>query len=115
MVLIAVAGSALGSRLSIPSLVLIGVAILFIGRDASKQVWYRLMDAVDPATIEQIAGYAGEVAEVTRVQARYVGHELHAELVKYSACRAPRRSQKNRKPSAKFATCCNATFAISVR
>lgn len=81
VVLIAVAGSALGFPIVDPIVgLLIGIAILFIGRDASKQVWYRLMDAVDPATIEQIAGYAGEIADVTRVQARYVGHELHAEV-----------------------------------
>lgn len=82
VVLVAVAGSALGFPIVDPIVgLLIGVAILFIGRDASKQVWYRLMDAVDPAMIDQIAGYAGEIANVTRVQARYVGHDLHVELV----------------------------------
>lgn len=82
IVLVAVAGSALGFPLIDPIVgLVIGVAILFIARDASKQVWYRLMDAVDPAVITQIGQYAGEIADVRRVQARYVGHELHAELV----------------------------------
>lgn len=81
IVLVAVAGSALGFPIVDPLVgLLIGVAILFIARNASKQVWYRLMDAVDPAVITQIGQYAGELAEVSRVQARYVGHELHAEL-----------------------------------
>lgn len=82
VVLIAVAGSAMGFPLIDPIVgLLIGVAILFIARDATKQIWYRLMDAVDPSLITQISQYAGEIAEVTRVQARYVGHQLHVELV----------------------------------
>ncbi|MCO5216950.1 MAG: cation diffusion facilitator family transporter [Thermomicrobiales bacterium] len=81
IVLVAVAGSALGFPIVDPLVgLVIGVAILFIARDATRQVWYRLMDAVEPAIIDQIAQYAGEIADVTRVQARYVGHELHAEL-----------------------------------
>jgi cation diffusion facilitator family transporter len=82
IVLVAVAGSALGFPIVDPLIgLVIGVAILFIARDATRQVWYRLMDAVDPAVITQIGQYAGELADVSRVQARYVGHELHAELV----------------------------------
>ncbi|HYI23768.1 MAG TPA: cation transporter, partial [Thermomicrobiales bacterium] len=81
VVLFAVAGSAVGVPIVDPLVgLVIGIAILFIARDATRQVWYRLMDAVEPATIDQIRQYAGEVADVSRVQARYVGHDLHAEL-----------------------------------
>ena len=48
-VLIAVIGSWLGYPIVDPIIgILIGIAILFITRDALKTMWYRLMDAVDP-------------------------------------------------------------------
>ena len=83
-VLIAVAGSALGYPLVDPLIgLLIGVAIIFIARDAARRIWYRLMDAVDPAitdSIERAAGGVPGVARVSGVRARWVGHELQAEL-----------------------------------
>ena len=49
-VLVAAAGTALGFPIIDPIIgLLIGVAILFITRDATLHIWYRLMDAVDPA------------------------------------------------------------------
>ncbi len=50
---LAVLGAALGTWLGLPLLdpligIGIGIAILFITWDASKTIWYRLMDAVDP-------------------------------------------------------------------
>lgn len=84
VVLVAVAGSALGVPILDPLVgLLIGVAIVFIARDAARRVWYRLMDAVDPAIVDRIEQYAGEVSgvdEVSWIRARWVGHQLHAEV-----------------------------------
>lgn len=85
VVLIAVGGSALGYPIVDPMVgMLIGVAILFIARDATMRVWYRLMDAVDPQLVEQIEQYASEVAgvaDVRSVRVRWVGHQLYSEIV----------------------------------
>ena len=84
VVLVAVAGSALGFPIVDPLVgLLIGIAIVFIARDAARRVWYRLMDAVDPAIVDRIEQYAGEIAGVERVasiRARWVGHRLHGEV-----------------------------------
>jgi sirohydrochlorin cobaltochelatase len=61
----------------------IGTAIVFIARDAASRVWYRLMDAVDPLVVDQIEQYASEVTGVERVasiRARWIGHQLQAEV-----------------------------------
>lgn len=83
-VLIAVAGTWLGYPVVDPVIgLLIGVAILFIARDATVAMWHRMMDAVDPALIAQaeaaIHGHP-EVATVSRLRMRWVGHRLHAEV-----------------------------------
>ena len=83
-VLVAVAGTLIGLPILDPLIgLLIGIAILFITRDATRRIWYRLMDAVDPAlinriehTVEQVAG----VQTIDRVRARWVGHELFVEI-----------------------------------
>jgi cation diffusion facilitator family transporter len=84
VVLVAVAGSALGFPIVDPIVgILIGVAILFIARDATMRVWHRLMDAVDPQVVDQIEQYASEVPgveDVERVQVRWVGHRLYSEI-----------------------------------
>jgi cation diffusion facilitator family transporter len=62
----------------------IGIAIVFITKDAAIRVWRRLMDGVDPHIVDRIEQGAGEVAgvkDVRRVQARWSGHALHAEVV----------------------------------
>lgn len=83
-VLVAVAGVALGFPIVDPIVgLLIGVTILFVVRDATRRIWYRLMDAVDPAITQHIEAYAGEPGNVERVDSvrvRWVGHELHAEV-----------------------------------
>jgi len=83
-VLIAVAGSVLGAPIVDPIIgLLIGVAILFIARDAALRIWYRLMDAVDPAIVDRIEQYASEAEGVDRVgsiRVRWVGHRLFAEV-----------------------------------
>jgi len=61
----------------------ISIAIVAVLRGAARQVWYRLMDAVDPPIvdrIEQTARSVPGVAAVHAVQARWLGHRLVAEL-----------------------------------
>lgn len=83
-VLLAVFGTWLGFPIVDPLIgLLIGVVILFITRDAVKTIWYRLMDAVDPAITEQIERAAAAVPGVQQahdVRARWLGHRLHSEL-----------------------------------
>lgn len=84
VVLVAVAGSLLGYPIIDPIIgLLIGIAIVLIARDATKRVWYRLMDAVDPIVVDRIEQYAGDVPgveEVVRVRVRWVGHQLFSEV-----------------------------------
>jgi cation diffusion facilitator family transporter len=84
VVLLAVAGSALGYPIVDPIVgLLIGVAIVFIARDATRRIWYRLMDAVDPLVVERIEQYAGDVPgvdQVASIRVRWVGHQLFAEV-----------------------------------
>ena len=83
-VLLAVAGSALGYPIVDPLVgLLIGAAIVFIAKDAAIRIWYRLMDAVDPLVVDRIEQYAGDapgIERVANVRARWVGHQLHAEV-----------------------------------
>lgn len=62
----------------------ITVVILFILRDATMQMWRRLMDAVDPKlldSIEQAARTADGVLAVSSVHVRWTGHTLFAEVL----------------------------------
>ncbi|MDI2030398.1 cation diffusion facilitator family transporter [Saccharopolyspora sp. TS4A08] len=83
-VVLGAAGVALGFPLADPIIGLaITAAILFVLRDAAKQVLHRLMDAVDPRTVdlaEQAAAGVAGVRGVDRVRMRWIGHSLHAEL-----------------------------------
>ncbi|HEY3464320.1 MAG TPA: cation transporter dimerization domain-containing protein, partial [Amycolatopsis sp.] len=59
------------------------VAILFVLRDAAKEVFRRLLDAVDPASVELAEATARAVDGVlgTRdLRMRWIGHHLRAEL-----------------------------------
>lgn len=61
----------------------ITVAILFVLRDAAKEVFRRLLDAVDPASVElaeQAASEVDGVVEVRDLRMRWIGHHLRAEL-----------------------------------
>ena len=63
---------------------LITVAILYVLRDAARQVWRRLMDAVDPELVEAGTTILAEtpgVRAVTRLRLRWVGHDLVGEAV----------------------------------
>mgnify|MGYP001240543470 CR=1 FL=1 len=83
-VLFAAGGTLIGLPILDPIIgLLIGVAILFITRDAARRIWYRLMDAVDPAIVDEIEhqlGHIDEVREVTCIRVRWVGHRLFVEL-----------------------------------
>jgi cation diffusion facilitator family transporter len=82
-VLLGAAGSALGWRWADPVIGLaITVAILAVVRDAVRQIYRRLMDAVDPAAVDlarsALAGVSG-VRAVGDVRVRWIGHALRAE------------------------------------
>ncbi len=83
-VLLAAGGAALGYPIFDPIIGLfIGVVILFITWDASKKVWYRLMDAVEPEYVdnaEKTLQRHKMVRQVHRVRLRWMGHRLHAEV-----------------------------------
>lgn len=83
-VVLGAAGVALGWPLADPIVgLLITVAIVFVVRDAAKQVFARLLDAVDPAlvdTAERAAASVAGVRDVDRVRMRWIGHRLHADL-----------------------------------
>jgi cation diffusion facilitator family transporter len=61
----------------------ITVVLLFVLRDAAKEVFRRLLDAVDPASVElaerTAAGVPG-IQAVCDVRMRWIGHTLRAEL-----------------------------------
>lgn len=83
-VLLSAGGAALGWRWADPVVGLaIAAAILMVTWGAGKQVLARLMDAVDPALVEQataaLRGVDG-VVSVDRVRMRWVGHALRAEV-----------------------------------
>src|SRR5215212_9860320 len=83
-VLVAVLGTYLGYPIVDPVIgLLIGVDILFITRDAMRTMWYRLMDAIDPAVVDQVEQAARTVAGVIAVhdtRVRWLGHRLQTEL-----------------------------------
>ena len=62
---------------------IIAVAILAVLRSAGRQIFHRLMDAVDPeivGAIEHAAGHVDGVQGVGSVRARWVGHRLSASI-----------------------------------
>lgn len=82
-VLIGAGGAALGWTWADPVIgLLITVAILAVLRDAARQVYRRLMDAVDPAAIgaaETALARVPGVRGVGSVRMRWIGHALRAE------------------------------------
>jgi cation diffusion facilitator family transporter len=82
-VVVAAAGAWAGWTWADPLVALaITVAIGFVLRDAAREVFRRLMDAVDPATVDQaerVLRSISGVREVARVRLRWIGHRLHAE------------------------------------
>ena len=62
---------------------LISVAILYILVDVGREVFYRLMDAVEPAVVEQIRGIARAtpgVQDVQDIRARWSGRRLYIAM-----------------------------------
>ena len=83
-VLLGAAGVALGWKAADPIVgLLITVAILGVLRSAVRQVGARLMDAVDPALVDEatsaVVGVDG-VNEVRELRSRWIGHTLRAEV-----------------------------------
>ena len=82
-VLIGVIGVAFGLPLADPLVGLaITVAILLVGWDAARQVYRRLMDAVDPALVdrvEQVLQTTPGVLGIGELRVRWIGHRLRAE------------------------------------
>lgn len=83
-VLLAAAGSWLGFPILDPIIgLLIGIVILFITRQATVTMWYRLMDAIDPGLLAQaelVAQQQLAVKELHRLRMRWMGHRLSAEV-----------------------------------
>jgi cation diffusion facilitator family transporter len=83
-VLVAVGGVWLGFPIVDPIVgFLIGIAILFITRDATISMWYRLMDAIEPELMDQaeaVVESQTEVKSLRRLRMRWMGHRLHAEI-----------------------------------
>jgi cation diffusion facilitator family transporter len=82
-VLIGAGGVAIGWRWADPVVGLaITVAILAVLRDAARQVYRRLMDAVDPEAIDAAESALAQVEGVRAVgmvKMRWIGHALRAE------------------------------------
>jgi cation diffusion facilitator family transporter len=83
-VVVGAIGVALGFPLADPIIgLVITAAILLVLRDAARQVFGWLMDAVDPTSVELAERSATEVPgaqHAGQVRMRWVGHSLHAEL-----------------------------------
>ncbi|MFY1596010.1 cation diffusion facilitator family transporter [Micromonospora sp. WMMD737] len=82
-VLAAAGGAALGWRWADPVIgLIIAVAITFVLKDAAREVYRRLMDAVDPELVDQaettLRAVHG-VQDVAAVRLRWLGHRLYAE------------------------------------
>lgn len=70
----------------------IGVAILVIVWNSARDMYYRIMDAVEPEVTESITSIASkvdQVMEVDDVAVRWVGHRQRAELHITVNCQMP--------------------------
>ncbi|MEV6316078.1 cation diffusion facilitator family transporter [Streptomyces sp. NPDC051776] len=83
-VLLGAGGAAIGWRLADPIVgLLITAAILLVLKDAAREVFRRLMDAVDPALVDAAAAAllrVPGVVEVGELRMRWIGHRLRAEV-----------------------------------
>jgi cation diffusion facilitator family transporter len=82
-VLLGAGGVSLGWNWADPVVgLVITVAILAVLRQAAREIYRRLMDAVDPALVDQaehtLRGTAG-VLDVGQVRLRWIGHQIRAE------------------------------------
>ncbi|MFI6335315.1 cation diffusion facilitator family transporter [Streptomyces sp. NPDC050535] len=83
-VLVGAGGAALGWQLADPLVGLaITAAIVLVLRDAAREVFRRVMDAVDPAMVDRAEEALREVPGVRGVgelRLRWIGHRLRAEV-----------------------------------
>jgi cation diffusion facilitator family transporter len=83
-VLLSAAGTWLGLPLADPVVgLVITVAILVVLRDAAREVYHRLMDAVDPQLVdraEQVLRATPGVRDIGSLRLRWIGHALRAEV-----------------------------------
>ncbi|WP_063776426.1 cation diffusion facilitator family transporter [Paenibacillus sp. IHB B 3415] len=83
-VLLGVLGSWLGYPIVDPIVGLgITITIIFIVKDSVKTIFSRLLDGMEPATIDLITASTRDVKgviEVNEVKARWFGHEIKADL-----------------------------------
>lgn len=83
-VVLGAGGAALGWDRADPAVgLLITLAVLIVLRDAVRDVYRRLMDAVDPQLVdrvEEVARSTEGVLDVGQVRLRWIGHRLRAEL-----------------------------------
>lgn len=92
-VLAGAVGVWLGFPLADPLIgLVIGVTILVIVAGTTRQMWRRLMDAVEPETVERLEtvsqGVSG-VIDVHNVRVRWLGHTQQAELHITVNCQLP--------------------------
>src|ERR671930_130693 len=82
-VLLGAGGVALGLDLADPIVgLVITLAIVVVLRDATREVYRRLMDAVDPNLVDRVEAVLRDtpgVRGVGRVRLRWIGHQLRAE------------------------------------
>ncbi|MGB8960730.1 MAG: cation diffusion facilitator family transporter [Pseudonocardiaceae bacterium] len=82
-VLVGAGGVAIGWRWADPVIgLIITAAILLVVKDAAREIYRRLMDAVDPALVDQVEATVratAGVVDVGAVQLRWIGHRLRAE------------------------------------
>ena len=83
-VLVGVIGVAIGFPLADPLIgIVIGLAVLIVVWGAARDMWYRLMDAVDPSvgrSISEATQRVPGVLAVHDVTVRWLGHRQRAEL-----------------------------------
>jgi len=83
-VLVSALGIGLGYPLTDPIVgLLITLALLKIVWEAGKNVFMRLLDAVDPEVVDEIAQTIRKtegVQKVSEIRVRWIGHQLHAEV-----------------------------------
>jgi len=82
-VVIGALGVAAGWQLADPIVgLLITIAILFVLKDAARDIYRRLMDSVDPELVDEVERVLASVPGVQAVEGvciRWIGHELRAE------------------------------------
>ncbi len=89
-VVVSALGVAAGAPMADPIVgLLITAAILVVLVQASRDVYRRLMDSVDPDLVERVATVLATVPgieAVDTVRIRWIGHELHAEVEVVTDC-----------------------------